>query len=410
MRTSILHCTALGILVAAAASCSSSSGGTKPPMGNVVPETSVPAETLPHEDLGQKTGGPLSPDESNVTHEPLLIGRFETSDPAGPKASWPGTRIIARFDGTAVSVKLSEFAEPWMDGAPSYWEVSIDKGEWRPIAMIADNQPRDFELAKDLPPLGPHEVELYKRSETQTGITQFLGFDFHGGRSLPSPEHKQRKIEVLGDSQASGYGIEMLDAPNLDCPGADHSGIYQNFRKAWSAQLGTMLDAEVHGIVYSGKGIEKNLWKADTDPLEDYYHRTNPNPAKAHDTQLYDFNLWVPDVIVMTQGSCDFAGGLSDDEFRTVYRNFVMNQLRPRAPNAHIFMGVLGKGGRGTIEDVGQQLISERAASGDNRLHVFTAPLYTGEEMTACTNHGNPGWHARIATQIAGEIKSVMGW
>ena len=94
--------------------------------------------------------------------------------------------MLARFDGTAVSVKMKEHAETWMEGAPSYWEFTIDKGPWKAVAMIADEQPHDFVLASNLPP-GPHEVEIYKRSETQTGITQFLGFDFHGGKSLPSP-------------------------------------------------------------------------------------------------------------------------------------------------------------------------------------------------------------------------------
>src|SRR5689334_9918108 len=54
----------------------------------------------------------------------LFVGRFDTTDPTGPKASWPGSRILTRFSGTSVSVKLSEYAEDWMDGAPSYWDAS----------------------------------------------------------------------------------------------------------------------------------------------------------------------------------------------------------------------------------------------------------------------------------------------
>ncbi len=308
-----------------------------------------------------------------------------------------------------MSVRLKEFAEPWMDGAPSYWEVSIDHGEWRPIEMIPDDQPHDFVLATDLPP-GPHEVELYKRSETQTGITQFLGFDFHGGRSLPPPERKQRKIEVMGDSQATGLGIEMLDAPDLDCPGADHAGRYQNFRKAWGALLGEMFDAEVHAIVYSGKGLIKNLWEADRDALVDYYPRANPNPAQAYDMQLFDLQSWVPDVIVLTQGSCDFVSGVDGGAFRTAYRSFVIDTLRARAPNAHIFMSVLGMGGRGYIDEIAREIVEERAAVGDDRMHVVVAEPYTWEEMRACNSHGTPAWHRRIANEIGAEIRKALGW
>lgn len=407
MRTLLIHSGA-GIVIALAA-CSTpsirggpqrgSDGGAHGPAN---PPSSSPASEEP------VTSPPGEP-STGTDHAPLMIGRFETTDPAGPKASWPGTRIIARFEGTAVSVRLREFAEPWMDGAPSFWEVSIDHGEWRPIEMIPDDQPHVFELARGLPP-GPHEVELYKRSETQTGITQFLGFDFHGGKSLPSPEHKQRKIEVMGDSQASGFGIEMLDAPELDCPGADHAGRYQNFRKAWGALLGEMFDAEVHAIVYSAKGLIKNLWPTDYDALVDYYPRANPNPAAAHGMQLFDLQSWIPDVIVLTQGSCDFVSGVDFDAFRTAYRDFVVNTLRARAPNAHIFMSVLGMGGRGDIDPIAREIIEERAAVGDDKMHVVVAKPYTWEEMTACNAHGSPAWHRRIADELGAEIKKALGW
>jgi hypothetical protein len=348
--------------------------------------------------------------DGGASHAPLFVGRFDTTDPKGPRATWPGARILARFEGTAVSVTMSEFAEEWMEGAPSFWEVRIDKGEWTPIEMIADDTPHVFELAKELPP-GDHEVELFKRSETQTGMTQFLGFDFHGGRSLPPPPRQARKIEIMGDSQSTGFGIEMLNAPNHDCPGADHSGRWQNFRKAWGAILGERYDAEVHGIVFSGKGLIKNIWPDDPDSLVRYYPRTNPNPALQNSSpQLFDFSSWVPDVIVLTQGSVDFSAGVDHDAFRTAYRDFVVNTLRARGPNAHIFMSVLGRGGRGTIPPLAEQIKAERAAVGDNRMHVFVAKDYVWTEMVACNGHGTPEWHQRIAGELAEAISKATGW
>lgn len=214
----------------------------------------------------------------------------------------------------------------------------------------------------------------------------------------------------MGDSQASGFGIEMLDAPELDCPGADHGGTYQNYRKAWGSLLGNRFDAEVHAIVYSGKGIIKNVWPSDHDPLVDYYPRSNPDPEIAKSAQLYDLKAWVPDVIVLTQGSVDFGSGVDGDEFRRAYRRFVLETLRPRAPDAHIFMCVLGKGGRGAIDDIGRGLVAERAAVGDDKLHVFVAKPYEAEEMTACNSHGNPAWHHRIADELGAEIARAVGW
>jgi len=305
---------------------------------------------------------------------------------------------------------MSEYADYWMEGAPSYWEVSIDDGPWNAVVMISDNAPHDFELAKGLPP-GPHTVELYKRSEMQTGVTQFLGFDFHGGRSLPPPAPQERHIEVMGDSQSTGFGIEMTDAPETDCPGADHSGKYQNFRKAWGAILGRRFNAEVHGIAYSGKGVVQNVWPTDTDPLINYYPRTNPNPALQNSSpQLFDLKSWIPDVIVMAQGSMDFNSGVDYGRFRTAYRDFVMKTLRERSPSTHIIMAVLGKGGREAIPQIGNEIIAERAAAGDNRMHVFVANLYTWQEMLGCNGHGTPAFHERIANELATFIQAKVGW
>lgn len=337
----------------------------------------------------------------------LFIGRFETTDPAGPKASWPGSRILTRFSGTAVSVKLSEYAEDWMDGAPSYWDVSIDHAPPTAIAMIADNQPHVFDLATDLPP-GDHEVELYKRSEMQTGITQFLGFDFHGGRALPAPQRAPRHIEAMADSYGTGYGIEQLNAPNLECiPAPNHAGRHQNFRKAWPALLGVRFGADVEGTVYSGKGLTRGIWPTDDDGLIDYYPRANPNPAMARSNpQLFDLKSWVPDVIVLVQGTVD--NGMGD--FTTVYRDFVVNQLRARAPEAHIFLVVPGAIARDKWIYTVNTVAAERAAAGDLKVYPVIPGEEEPEEMTGCGYHGSPAYHQRIAKEIGDVIAQKVGW
>ncbi|HVH46766.1 MAG TPA: hypothetical protein VM925_30700 [Labilithrix sp.] len=397
------------LVAAGSSSCDGPGKGASSSVPKTVPKG--PGETReataqPSDARGVE-GSPSAPSSlgEGEVHQPLFVGRFDTTDPSGPKASWPGTRILARFDGTAVSVKLREHAEPWMEGAPSYWEVRVDKGTWRAIAMIADDQPHDFELASNLE-ARPHEIEIYKRSETQTGITQFLGFDFHGGKSLPPPPRQTRKIEVMGDSFASGFGVENIDSPNTDCPGVDWAGQWQNFRKTWGAILGETFDAEVHGIVYSAKGLLRNDWPTDTDPLRDYYDRADPNPAIAQNPPLFDLTSWIPDVIVMTQGSGDDGGG----EFQAAYRDFIVNRLRARGPNTHIFMGIVSAGNRQAVAEVSQRIVAERAAVGDHKMHAFMAKPFTWEEVTACNGHGTPAWQQRVASEIAAEIRATVGW
>jgi len=336
----------------------------------------------------------------------LFVGRFDTTDPAGPKATWPGSRIVTRFSGTSVSVTLSELAEDWMDGAPSYWDVSIDRAPKAVLPMIADSLPHAFELASNLP-FGEHEVELYKRSEMQTGITQFLGFDFHGGRSLPPPARQPRHIEAMADSYGTGYGILTLDAPNLECvPAPNHAGRHQNFRQAWPAILAARFGADLEGTVYSGKGLTRGIWPTDDDGLIDYYNRSNPNPASAHSPPLFDLTSWVPDAIILAQGTVDNGMG----QFRTVYRDFVVNQLRARAPNAHIFLVVPGRVAREKWIDTVNGVAEERAAAGDLKVYPVVPAQEEAEEMTACGFHGSPAYHQRIANEIGAAVAAKTGW
>jgi hypothetical protein len=335
-----------------------------------------------------------------------FIGRFETTDPAGPKASWPGSRIITRFIGTKISATLSEWADWWMEGAPSYWEVFVDGAATNKVlAMIPDNQPHVFELASNLPH-GPHQVELYKRSEMQTGVTQFLGFDLHGGKALQPPSRAARHIEAMGDSYAAGYGVENLNAPDLKCVPVDHAGQWQNFRKAWPSLLGFRFNAEVEGTVYSGKGLYRGVFSTDDDGLVEYYNRANPNPAMAYAPALFDLKSWVPDAIFVAQGTVD--AGMS--EFYAHYRDFVVNQLRARASNAHIFLIVPGRVQREKLTAAVLGVEKERHDAGDVNVHAVIPTQETPEEMTGCGYHGSPAYHERLANEIGAVVSAKMGW
>jgi hypothetical protein len=411
MRTTSLRCIIAATAYAAfnyAIACgshSSNDGGDSIPVGpggsQPAPAASNPNPT-PAPDAG-------APEEQGLDGPPQVqfIGRFETTDPAGPKASWPGARIITRWVGTGISVKMSEFADDFMmDAAPSYWDYSIDDGTPVVLPMIADNVPHDFELASNLPK-GPHKIELFKRSEMQTGITQFLGFDLKGGKTLTPPPRAKLHFEAMTDSYGTGYGIEQQNAPNLECLPVNHAGKWQNFRRAWPSLLAAKFGAEIEGSVYSGKGLTRGIWPTDDDGLIDYYFRSNPNPAMAHsDPQPFDLKSWQPDAFFLVQGTVD--NGLSD--FRDVYRDFVVNQLRARAPNAHIFLVVPGRVAYDQWVSVVNSVSAELNAKGDLKVYPVIPGVEQDEEMTSCGFHGNDEYHHRIASEIGAVVSAKTGW
>jgi lysophospholipase L1-like esterase len=346
-----------------------------------------------------------------------FIGRFDTRNAAAPVCGFPGCRIVANFSGTGVKVRLEENVEAWMEGGPSEWDVTID-GVLQP-KLVLELGAKDYVLASGLP-AGPHTVELYKRSESQNGVTTFLGYDFGSGTLLPPPLPATRRIEIVGDSAAAGFGIEGVGL-GPDCPGPDWSAHWQNFHKAFGALLGEALSADLNATIYSGKGLVRNIWRSDPVTMPIVYKRANP----IDQSSVFDLSSFVPDVIVMMMGGNDFALGQPEDngptplpEFTQATRDMVTT-FRSYAPQAHVFLVVSpsvsddappGRQSRTNVTTAFDTVASERAAAADPRVYSVAPPIAPASELTGCNGHGNPAFHVRVAEQLGVMVKQKTGW
>src|SRR5688572_22650947 len=113
--------------LALAIACSSSDENAKPPE-SILNSSGGSSGTSSSGDGGGSSSGGSSGDGSVEPSGPpaiRFVGRFDTRSTEGPTCAWPGCRIIARFEGTAISAKLEEIVESWMDGAPSEWDVVV---------------------------------------------------------------------------------------------------------------------------------------------------------------------------------------------------------------------------------------------------------------------------------------------
>lgn len=413
-----LACAALfGLGSAAFIACSSSDAppgsGTSPdPTPTTMPPPSGTGDTKP-------PGSTAPPDPTPDPGPPAVryIGRFDTRDAAGPIAAWPGTRIVANFEGTAVSVKLNEFDMP--DG-PSEWDVAID-GQWKTEAehLVMQLGTHDYDVAKDLPS-GKHTVELFKRTESQSGRTQMLGFDFHGGTLLPPPLPAQRRVEIVGDSEVAGYGYAgAFNGGN--CAGKAWEGRYQNFHASWASLVGNHFAADVAGTVYSGKGFYYNAWRPDNLTMGKLFPRANPED----ETSLFDFKNFQADAVVVSLGGNDFNLGSPEDTgpppidaFTDKVRELV-TMVRDAQPNAHIFLmayAVLsdadppGRMKRTNVTNAMTTAMNEHHAAGDAKVYFISPPEADYTELTACDGHGGPEYMARIATFVQAAIAAKTGW
>jgi hypothetical protein len=361
---------------------------------------------------GGSSGGPVIGDGPP---EVQLIGRFDETDPYGPWCGWPGCKMIANFRGSAVSVKLNEQAFP--DG-PSELDVAID-GVWKSPHLVLQQGEHVYDLADGLAP-GNHSVELYKRTEGQTGVTQFEGYDFHGGTLLPPPPRRPHKMEILGDSDVTGFGYEGA-ARGGNCPGDAWAAKWENFRMAWGQRLADRLDAELNGTCFSGKGFYQNIWRPDTEIFSLLYPRSNP----IDEHSVFDFTTFVPDVVVISLGGNDYNIGLPEDFGPPPFDGFVArvreltNMVRKPYPNAHIFLmayAVLtdsdppGRNRRTNVETALKTVRDEHVAAGDARVYFTAPPQYTPDELIGCDGHGGNQYHERVAKFMEGEIRARTGW
>jgi lysophospholipase L1-like esterase len=346
-----------------------------------------------------------------------FIGRFDKRDPAGPTCAWPGCRIIARFDGSEVKARLEEHVESWMQGGPSEWDVIVD-GVLKPKLVLTLGA-QDYVLATGLPK-GPHTVELYKRSEAQNGYTKFLGYDFAGGTLLPPPPPAAHRIELVGDSQPAGFGLEGVGF-GPDCPGPDWAARWENFHKAMGALFAEMLNADLHGTVYSGKGLSRNVFRQDHETMPVMYGRANPlDPSSS-----FDLSSWVPEVYVLMMGGNDFTNGQGTDngpaplsDFTQATRDLV-SKFRSRAPQAHVFLALSpsvsdalppGNFSRTNVKTAFDTVANEHVTAGDTKVYSVAPPVASEIELAGCNGHGTPAYHKRLSQQLGTMIKEKTGW
>lgn len=382
-------------------------------------QTAPPAPTSAPPEPGGSDAGPRDAGGSDVEEpsgDPMvqLVGRFDRRDPSRPLCAYPGCRVVARFDGTHVSAKLDGVIEDWMDGAPSEWDVVVDGTRTKKI--IVQGGVQEFDLAADLP-AGVHTVELYKRSEAQTGAARFLGYDFHGGTLLAPPARPKRRIEVVGDSQPAAFGVEGIEP----CAGVSWSGMWQNFGKSMGADLGTLFGAEVYGTVYSGKGVVRNIWVTDDETMPMMFLRANPLDP----TSTWDFS-WIPDVVFVMIGGNDFAIKQPYDDnappsleaFTAGYDAWV-GVMREHYPNAQILLVTspsvkdeepAGRFSRTNVSTAIATIVSRRNADGDEKVVAVTPKVAAASELVACNGHGTPAFHQRVAEELATVIAPRMGW
>jgi lysophospholipase L1-like esterase len=322
------------------------------------------------------------------------IGRFDMTDPNRPTAEWSGSAMEARFSGPSVSVRLG--------GSSIYFEVVLD-GVVQPVLQTTGAP--SYPIASGLG-AGTHEVLVFRRNEASAGPSQFLGFDFGTGGKLLPPLVPPRRIEVIGDSISAGFCDETANTS------APFTTATENEYLAYGPLTARALNADIHVIAWSGKGMYRNLGGTTTETVPILWERTIPTDTASS----WDPSKWIPDAVVINLGTNDYNSGPDPSTaYQATYLQFV-TRLRSVYPGAFIFcaVGPMAGGAKyAATKTAIDNVIAMRQAAGDSHLQLVEFPtLACGPNGSGCgcSGHPNVAEHATMAKTLEAVMRSSLGW
>jgi lysophospholipase L1-like esterase len=318
-----------------------------------------------------------------------FVGRFDTSNPAAPRFAWSGSAIVARFQGTGIAARIK-------DDGKNQFQIFVD-GE--PKAILKTEPTKDTYTLADGLSDGPHEVILYKRTEARVGEAAFLGFE-PKGRMLPAPPSAERRIEFIGDSITTGYGVE---GPGSSCYFTPDT---QNELATYAGITARALGADHHTIAWSGKTIME---------MTEMWDRTLP----ANPESKWDFKAWTPHVVVINLGTNNFALQDPGEERYVRLYTALVDRVRKAYPEAFIvcmlgpmLTDVYPEGHRSLTQarKYMRNAVAKIKTSGDTNVELLEVPEQKHSDGLGCGFHPSQKTQKIVAERLVALVREKLRW
>lgn len=317
-----------------------------------------------------------------------FVGRFDATNPAEVRLSWSGTGFVVRFRGTRAQATLR---------GGRYFTVVVD-GEVRPDPLVVSDHDATYVLAGGLEDT-EHTIEVYRRTEASFGPTVVRAVEVDG--PLLTAPRPARRIELVGDSNCTGYGVEGADA------GCRFSAETENHFLSWGAIAARALSAELSTVAWSGKGVVVNYGGDRTEPLPALYDRViATEPERAGTIPPADLVL-----VAVAGNDLDGAGHVTDAELVPAYAG-LLAQIRRQHPEAPIVCvrPVLSTPERTErARAVVDAAIAQRITSGDAAVRAVDLELETFLDH-GCDHHPGVRTHAALAKRAIEYLEAELGW
>lgn len=331
-----------------------------------------------------------------ANHEGIsYIGRTHTDAQGTVSYDWVGTYFQTDFTGGYFAVQIS-------DTKCDYLNLFID-GKWIKKIKMDSHEPTTLVLAENMDK-HTHRLRLQKCTEARCGKISIHQVILPQEGTLKAVPHKERFIEIYGDSYTCGFGTESNN------PKDPFSAATENCNQAYGCIIARYFDADYALVAHSGQGMSRNYGDSVQVSKINQFVRSTRVFDEADNELQYDFKAYTPSLVLINLGTNDMSKGNIPS-----VENYVGNYLRmirmirrhydgvpilcvtPHSANDQLLMrlDVLRK----CITEFKDVYVSEPMPN------VVTVK----SDMGACY-HPNYQGQKKIAMTLIPKISAIMGW
>jgi len=255
------------------------------------------------------------------------------------------------------------------------------------------------------------EVRIIKLSESansQAGLSKILVDK--NGTVVPAAK-KDMKIEFIGDSITCGYGVDDLDRNHHFATSTEDA------TKTYAYKTAESLGADWSMVCASGFGVVSgytNGPKNTNSVLPKYYDKIgfawgSTILGKNPKTTKWDFNSFVPDVVVINLGTNDNSYVKKNEkraaEFEEAYVEF-LRTIREKNPDAKIVCS-LGLMGADLYSSIEKAAADYKKLTGDEQVYTFKFSNQNAADGIAADWHPSEKTHEKAAFVLTSFIRNL---
>ena len=321
------------------------------------------------------------------------------------------------FKCTGKTVTIDVTADPasYEASNPARYAIYVDNELYDDSTISKENS----ELTVDFNEDGEHIVRFIKLSEMANGTLRITGIK--GSKVQPTPPG-QKKIEFIGDSITCGYGVDGTEGA--------FSTKTEDASKTYAYKVAQKFNADYSLFAFSGFGIISGYTsdgKRNTvSTLPQYYDKLGFSWYSQYGTDntqvkdvKWDFNEFVPDLIVINLGTNDgsYLNSVSGEDmkqsekqdFAVEYEKFI-GTIRSAYPEAEILC-TLGIMGQDLYPQIEEAVESYKSKTGDEKVNAFKFNQQdVNKNGKGIDWHPTPQSHTDAANELIEEIEKLYGW